>query len=253
MSSPVVSFDLDGVLIRNPFATCVVPRFLAHLRSTRAAGHPLLDAHALDAMLDEEWSARQRAGRWVAGYDWDDIYRTVAERLGATEPPPVAGWVQACCASPGSIALLSGARDALRLLTDADVHLVVVTNGFAIYQEPVLEALGILPSFREVRAPDRTGVAKPDPAVFTGLDTLIAHIGDMPSHDVLAARRAGVRSILVGTAAPGNEDPYAGLYGPVDPAEVRPNAVAENPLQAARIALAWTTSERRSLDGTTDH
>src|SRR5690606_32251345 len=134
-SRPSVGFDLDGVLIRNPFETCVVPRLAALLKAT--PGLKDLGEHeatrAVRQRVSGGWQRRMGAGDLVGAYDWDAIYREVAVELGG-EPElaggiDVARWVRECCGEDGHIAALPGAREALEGLAELGARLVVVTNG----------------------------------------------------------------------------------------------------------------------------
>jgi len=195
-----VGFDLDGVLMRNPFETCVVPRLAALLAATR--GLAGLDeeeaARAVRRRVSGGWQRRMLEGDLVSAYDWDAIYREVARELGGA--PELAGdidvatWVVECCGQDGHIAALPGAEAALAGLKTQGARLVVVTNGFAAYQEPVLAALGLLPYFSAVVTPERAGAAKPQRRIFEAAGDLDLFVGDTLVHDVLGARGAGVAS-----------------------------------------------------------
>lgn len=263
MPRPLVSFDLDGVLIQNPFRDCVVPRLREAVRSAPALR--TLPPDEADRRMANEvrraWSELQRAGEWVRGYDWDHVYGLAAERLGVPDAlPPVGPLVEACCAAREGIHLFEGAAEGLALLADADVRMVAVTNNFSTVQAPVLDALGVLDRFEAVLGPDVLGTAKPDPAVFADLGAVAAHVGDTLSTDVAAARQAGVRSVWIARGeerradlarrprpdlkahewrAAWEEDPYRGLYPDLPPESGRADGVALTPLGAARLILAW--------------
>jgi len=201
---PVVSFDLDGVLIQNPFKLGVGPHLRAHVR----AGVELrgLDQEEADRRIHDAVStavaARMNRGDLVAAYDWDVIFGEVAQGFGADPVPDVAGLVHHYCAVPDTIWLLDRASETLAALHAAGFGLVATTNGFSRYQQPVLEALGIADRFERVLAPDTTGFAKPDPGILAGVAGLVAHVGDMLYHDVLVARRLGVTAVWVTDALP---------------------------------------------------
>ncbi len=198
-----VSFDLDGVLMQNPFLRGVFPHARRHMRSS-ARLRDLAPAEA-DALVDqavrEAWSERMLAGEFVDAYDWDAIYRDVSDAFGVPPVGDVAELVARYCREPGVITLLPGAEEALHLLRKAGHRLIAITNGHYAYQWPVLEALGIAHSFDEVLTPDRVGYAKPDPRVFERAGSTV-HVGDTLLHDVLGPRLAGVTSIWVHAGLP---------------------------------------------------
>lgn len=201
---PVVSFDLDGVLIQNPFKRGVGPHLRAHVRAGAALRD--LDQEEADRRIHDAVSAavavRMNRGDLAAAYDWDVIFSEVARGFGADPVPDVAGLVRHYCAVPETIWLLDRAGPTLAALAEAGFGLVATTNGFQRYQLPVLEALGIADRFERVLAPDTTGFAKPDPRILAGVPELVAHVGDMLYHDVLVARRLGVTAVWVTDALP---------------------------------------------------
>lgn len=263
MPARLVSFDLDGVLIQNPFRECVLPRLRDIVRaapSLRELPQDEADRRMAQA-VGRVWRKLQRQGEWVLGYDWDHVYGLAAADLGVPELPAVVPIVEACCADGEGFHLLPHASEALDLLADEGLRMVAITNNFAAVQAPVLRALGIAHRFDAVLGPDVLGTAKPDPAVFHGLGEVVAHVGDTLSTDVAAARRAGVRSIWIVRGedrraalshggrstlsrdewrSAWSEDPYADLYPPLDPALRSADAATLTALDAARLALHWT-------------
>ncbi len=203
-----VGFDLDGVLMRNPFETCVLPRLAQLLGSTRGlrglAGEAAV--RAVREKVGGGWQRRMEAGDLVGAYDWDAIYRQAAGELGGgsalAAEIDVARWVEDCCGQDGHVAALPGARQALEGLRDLGTRLVVVSNGFATYQEPVLDAIGLLPYFDAVVTPERAGAAKPQRRIFEAAGPLDLFVGDTLVHDVLGARGAGVTAAWLPSRLP---------------------------------------------------
>jgi putative hydrolase of the HAD superfamily len=197
VSEPVISFDLDGVLMQNPFREGVEPRVRELVRGAPALRE--LAAHDADqritAAIRAEVARRMAAGDLVGAYDWDATYATVSRAFGGPSIPDVAGLVEEACRAGGMIYLLPGAREGLELLRDAGLRLVALTNGYRAFQWPVLEALGISGLFEDLVSPERTGYAKPDPRLFLAVEGLTAHVGDTLVHDVLGANQAGVASV----------------------------------------------------------
>lgn len=199
-----IGFDLDGVLIRNPFARGVDP----HVRRLMATGPKLAglspeDARKrIDGAVVAEVVARSAAGRSRDAFDWDDIYGLVSASFGGPKLPDIAGLVRHYSAVPGMIALLPGARAALDELVAAGHELVVVTNGFERYQLPVLEVLGIDTCFAGFFSPDRTGYAKPEAGMFEAAGPLDVFVGDTLLHDVYGANAAGVPAVWVSPTLP---------------------------------------------------
>src|SRR5690606_8491327 len=140
--TPAYGFDLDGVLMVNPFDTCVVPRLEALVSgSPTLAGLSATDASKrVRQAIGRGWRRRMATGDLAAAYDWDGIYREVATELAVATSAlsiDVARWVEECCMEGEHIRALPGAGEMLSTLLAAGARLVVISNGFARYQEPV--------------------------------------------------------------------------------------------------------------------
>jgi len=220
----LVTFDLDGVLMQNPFRQGVFPhvaRALEPYVSAIAARETGVDPKrlVLRLIIDE---ARQRLldGHMVEAYDWDDIVARVAaglaSRAGAFGALPgvprfdIAALVRHYCTVPGMIARLEGAYEALDTLRSAGCMLAVVTNGYLKYQAPVLEALGLFGFFSAIITPEQVGAAKPKPGIFhkawagcTEGQNPPVHVGDDIIHDAWGAKMAGGYSIWLRRDIPG--------------------------------------------------
>src|SRR5690606_19699282 len=211
------------------------------------------------------WQQRMATGDLAAAYDWDAIYRQAAAELGAhgaAQAIDVGLWVRECCAEGGYIEALPGAAEMLGRLAAAGARLVVISNGYAPYQEPVLEQLGLLEHFDEVVTPDRVGYAKPDPRIFEAAGRLDAFVGDTLVHDVLGARQAGIAAVWVQPSlsadlaalspleralSPDLEallhasltaSPHSSFHPEADSASCRPSAVVRSMSEVADLLLA---------------
>lgn len=194
---PLVGFDLDGVIMQNPFEKGVEPRMLAHLRlSPELRGlHPEEADRRARTALREEWDRLAAAGEWVAAYDWDGVYNAVSRRFGGEPSPDVAAMVEELSGIEGMVRLLPGARTGLDRLDEAGYRVVAITNGYHAYQWPVLRALGVADAFERIISPEAVGYAKPDPRLFASVPGLQAHVGDSLVWDVLGANMAEIVSV----------------------------------------------------------
>jgi FMN phosphatase YigB (HAD superfamily) len=201
---PVISFDLDGVVMQNAWNDGIEPRILEHLRNSPA----LLDLHPDEAdrrgraAIRGEWDRLATAGEWVALYDWDSIYTSVSRSMGGEPAPDVAGLVEYFCGVEGMVRLLPGARTGLERLRDDGFSIVAITNGYHKYQWPVLTALGVAEYFERVITPDTAGYAKPDARLFASVPGLRAHVGDSLVWDILGANQAGVIAVWLDEELP---------------------------------------------------
>jgi len=96
-----------------------------------------------------------------------------------------------------------GAEDALDRLRAAGVGLVLVSNAAADLPE-FLGGLGLARRFDHLVVSGIVGIEKPDPGIFrealrvSGADPAsVIHVGDLYEIDVVGARSAGVRAVLV--------------------------------------------------------
>ncbi|HWI50693.1 MAG TPA: HAD family hydrolase [Symbiobacteriaceae bacterium] len=227
----LISFDLDGVLQRNPFQGSRPDGVFGHIKRELAAyvqsANPESDALEL---VYREHHDRMYGNRMVACFDWDDIVATVAARLGAPFKLDVGALVDRYAVDPTLCYLYPGAAECLQTLTDAGYTLVTTTNGYKRYQEPVLRQLGILHFFRAMISPEMAGAAKPETGIFRAAEAYGApriHIGDTLPHDVAGAKRAGWQVIyIVQPGAPGFT-------------ELPPALTAMAPMDRPAQALEW--------------
>lgn len=203
-AGPLLGFDLDGVVMQNPFEKGVEPRILEHLRGSRdLRSLPPEEAdRRAKAALRDAWGRRAAAGEWVACYDWDGIYAEVSAGFGGAPAPDVAALVEEFCGIEGMVHLLPGAKAGLDRLRREGFRVVAITNGYYAYQWPVLRALGIAEDFERVVSPEAAGYAKPDPRLFASVQGLLAHVGDSLVWDVLGANGAGLLSVWLDATLP---------------------------------------------------
>lgn len=196
----LITFDLDEVLIQNPFGSGVFP----HVRQVVSEQSGADPADVRKAILQEA-RQRQLRGDAVAAYDWDDIVRHVSDGFGVGWTESIAQVVERHCVEP-HIGLHPGAREILAELQAAGHTLRALTNGFHKYQYPVLRALGIADFFERIVTPDQAGAAKPNPAFFEAAraDAQLPHIhiGDHAIHDVWGANRVGAVSVWINPRLP---------------------------------------------------
>jgi putative hydrolase of the HAD superfamily len=211
MPTAAIGFDLDGVIMHGPWLRAVRPRVWSHL--TAAPGMSHLAAEERERRVTEAvlraHLRRLENRELVEAWDWDAIYAEVCQQFGGEQLPRLAGIVRECCLLQDTIALLPGARSGLERIRAAGLRSVAISNGYHAYQWPVLEALGIADLFDRVVTPDQAGYAKPDPRIFHVVPGLIAHVGDIPLHDVLGANLAGLRSVWIQPDLPAAFRSYA--------------------------------------------
>lgn len=261
-----IGFDLDGVLIRNPFASCVIPR----LQGLLAGPNGFEAGNGADVVLQrigQAWRGRMATGDLASAYDWDGMYREVARDLGADETLQqsidVASWVRDCCGQQGHIEALPGAPELLAELSLAGHRLVVISNGYSAYQRPVLAALDLLDFFDDMITPELVGFAKPDKRIFDAAGPLDIFVGDTLVHDVLGAKAAGVATVWVASQLPDQlalldpleraadsgltsvideslrASPHSHFHPEASSKSCRPDAVVTGMVEAAGLLHGW--------------
>jgi len=199
----VVSFDLDGVLERNPLLSNRSEGVFGHISRQLEPYMPQDGndpARAAMRLILEEHTTRLHQGRMVPAHDWDDIIRTVATQVGCRDSFDVAALIAEYCERPGLAYLYPGARECLEATAAAGHTLVSITNGLRLYQEPVMRKLGIFELFRTVITPDAVGTAKPFAPIFRAAEAYGSphiHVGDTLPHDIAGAKRAGWSAIYI--------------------------------------------------------
>ena len=95
------------------------------------------------------------------------------------------------------------AEPTLRSLSESGLRLVVVSNWDCSLRE-VLERCGLAHLLDGAVSSAEAGARKPDPAIFAPALELagcapaeVLHVGDTPEEDLVAARAAGIRALLI--------------------------------------------------------
>lgn len=206
-------FDAGNTLIRMDFAA--IAGALAGL------GAPVEP----ERLERAEWRARVRLDADLLARPESTESAGVAERYltyvleeaGLREPRVVAGllaWRRAFNAPLGLwTAPAPRAAEAVRLARQAGLRTGVISNSDGTVRR-ILERLGLAADLDFVLDSREVGVEKPDPRIFAlaleraGVRAAeAAYVGDLYSVDVLGARRAGLRAVLL--------DP-GGCWGPRD-------------------------------------
>lgn len=247
----LVSFDLDGVLQKNPFRYREEDGVYAHIRRTLAPYvapgmnlDPRAEREAVQYRIDREHFRRLEGGDMVGAHDWDAIVAAVAHQLGYPGVISVRELVEHYCQVDSLISLYDGTAACLDAVRARGYTVVALTNGFEIYQAPVLRKLGVLDRFEAMVAPDNCGYGKPQKGIFDAAlrygSAPSVHIGDVLAHDIAGARRAGWKAIWIDRSVPEE-------YHHLPPWE-RPQAAMEYLQQEFGRQRAWHGHPPATLD-----
>ena len=194
-----LSFDLDGTLVTNAFTSHVMPDIAARLGM---ADRPDEVRSALMARHERMLAD----GRTVAAYDWQTHVDDLAEEVGGRPGTVDVAELAARHNTADRVTVIHpGTGEILTALRADGWRIAVITNGFRVFQEPVLAVSGLREVVDEVVTTDDVGHAKPHRAIFgavfagAGPDV---HVGDRIEHDVMGACDAGARSVLLRGDAP---------------------------------------------------
>ncbi|WP_161605993.1 HAD family hydrolase [Microlunatus speluncae] len=208
----VISFDLDGTLINGPFA-----RVLTDL------SEELARRHQADGVKREIIRRHERllGTDLLAAYDWQSIVSDYLDELGLVAPFDLLERLDQYAVEGATTILHDGTADLLGALRSAGWRVLVLTNGWRRYQEPVLRRSGLLAAIDGIVTSDDVGEAKPAESIFAAARagaTDYVHVGDRIDHDVIGGNAAGARTVLLRPDIP------------ADPAEL--------PAYLARLATA---------------
>lgn len=192
------SFDLDGVLIENPFIKGVFPEIEDILsKQYFAINNKKITKEKIREHIIEEYKNRLNSNFSYRSYNWDEIIQTVANQIGCAGGIDVVKLVKKYCRRP-YIKVYSDVYDILEWLRSKGHQLVVITNGFYRYQFPVLNKLKLDFYFDKIITPETTRAIKPEKKIFMEAgsgDDIWYHIGDSLVQDIFGANRIGARSI----------------------------------------------------------
>ncbi|MBA4492896.1 HAD family hydrolase [Paenactinomyces guangxiensis] len=190
----LVSFDLDYTLMKNPFRQYVFPELNDLLQPS--------GEKTVRQWLNEEHTQRLGQGQFASAYDWDNMLQTVGQQQKWACQVSIKELVQKH-AVPGKVWLFSDVLPTLQQLKQRDIPMVVATNGFACYQRPVTDCLGITPYFQAFYTPEEIQLAKPQPEFFQfGCRRKLIHVGDRLDQDILGANLAGAVSVWINREFP---------------------------------------------------
>ncbi|MFN2362939.1 MAG: HAD family hydrolase [Halarsenatibacteraceae bacterium] len=195
----IVSFDLDGVLMENPFITGIFPYIKKELKNQYQNHHnQSIKEDLIWENIKFEFSRRIKANLYNA-YDWDDIIQTVADDLKVPGEIDITKLNNKYFKKP-YIHLYKNGKNLLDKLIKSDITLFVVTNGYYKYQFPVMKALGIEGYFKEIITADKRKSVKPESKIFSSelkeSDNWF-HIGDSLLMDIYGANKLSATTILV--------------------------------------------------------
>jgi len=190
----VVFIDLDATIIRGPFESAVFPVLFVELAQKSGLAVKEIRRWVIQENLDRQQDANCPA---IRAMDWDDIFDTVAARLGVKLEAKAVD-IASSHAGPPYAVVLDHADQVLNQLASPHRAIVAATKGLRKYQLPVLDALGLTPLFTDILTPDVSNALKRDPAFYgqwPASTRLQISVGDHYEDDVAPPRRFGFKVV----------------------------------------------------------
>lgn len=223
-TAPTISFDLDGTLLNGPFG-----RVIADLEDDlerRGLGHrgDVLRRHT--ALLGSDV---------MAAYDWQQIVAEQLAAAGTTAPFDLLERLEEYAAAGRTRLLHDRTPELLTALRSAGWRVLILTNGWRRYQEPILHYAGLLAVIDGLITSDDIGEPKPSARMFAaarGFADRYIHVGDRLDHDIIGANAVGATTVLLRTDVPA--DDHAGY---LDDLARRQQVPADQPADLIRPDL----------------
>ena len=204
----LITFDLDGVLMENPFSKGVFPEIKEILykqyNKQIISKNKNKSEEEIKSLIWQNILAEYKkysAKNFYKAYDWDMIVKNVIDKLNLKVNIDVAFLVEKYCHNP-YIKRYTDGVNLLKKLNNQNYKLKVVTNGYYKYQYPVLNNLELSPYFSEIVTCDKAESAKPEKEIFLkALEKYNSknwiHIGDSVLMDVYGTNKLKGNSVLI--------------------------------------------------------
>ncbi len=211
----LITFDLDGVLMENPFSKGVFPEIKDILyrqyNKQIVSKDKNKSEEEIKTLIWQNIFAEYKkysAENSYKAYDWDMIVENVIDNFALKADIDVAFLVEKYCHAPYIKSYTDGVN-LLKKLNNQNYKLKVVTNGYYKYQYPVLKNLELSHYFSEIVTCDKAKSAKPEKEIFLKAvkkynSKKWIHIGDSILMDVYGTNKLEGKSIFIDRDLPEN-------------------------------------------------
>ncbi|SDS24760.1 HAD family hydrolase [Microlunatus soli] len=197
-TAQTISFDLDGTLINGPFGRVITDLEDDLIDRGIEARGAILRRHT--ALLDSDV---------MASYDWQQIVADELAEADTSAPFDLFERLEEYAAAGRTTLLHDRTPQLLSRLRSAGWRVLVLTNGWRPYQEPILRHAGLLELIDGLITSDDVGEPKPSARMFAaarGTAERYVHVGDRLDHDIAGGNAVGARTVLLRTDAPETAD-----------------------------------------------
>jgi putative hydrolase of the HAD superfamily len=217
----VIFIDLDGTIMKFPFKRKVLPYVFKELsKKTKISPTKIRSIMTEEEYMREKSLSDKR-------YNWDDIVKDIAKRLGTSWSLDLGKLAEEMTLSHSYV--YSRAKQTLKTLKKKGYVLCAATNGFYKYQNPIMEKLDLKKYFDYVLTPDTTYYYKNEIEYFRPFiskEKQSVMVGDEYVYDVYYPKRFGLKAILL--RSPQNYKWNTEAAAPADSDEVKPDAVIKD-------------------------
>ena len=196
----ILFIDLDGTMVKHPFEIEIMSTVYEKISEEKG-----IDGHRVKQIIRDEEHMRVKAGRFDR-YDFDDIVRTVAKRLGIQWNIDLSEKIRS--ADIPSTLLYPHVKETLEELKKKKYTMYLATNGLYRYQNPILEKLDLKKYFDDVITPDKVGCHKDSfgyfkKYLFDGFPAIM--IGDEYISDIYYPKKFGLKTVWIRRPGTANE------------------------------------------------
>jgi len=217
-NAAVIFIDLDGTIMKFPFKRKVLSFVIKKLSEETK-----MSTMKIRNIITEEEQRRERSLS-DKRYDWDDMVKGIARRLGTNWSLDLGKLAEESALSIGY--LYPHVKQTLRTLKKRGYVLYAATNGFYRYQNPIIEKLDLKKYFDCVLTPDTTHYYKNEIEYFKPFISKEAQsvmVGDEYVYDVYYPKKFGLKTIMLCRTQNYKWNTEADM--PLDVETVKPDAV----------------------------
>src|SRR3972149_2905072 len=190
----VVFVDLDYTIMRSAIETVVTPVVEGEI--AQKTGKTITE---LDQLITAELARRHGDPSLpvTVKMDWDDIFRTIADKLGIQLQSSPSQAIQAYIGTP-QMSLYEGVCEVLHELSTPERAVIVATDGLCKFQIPILQGFDLISHFNEVLTPDSSNALKKAIEFYgdwPSKTNLQIMVGDRYKDDIAPAKKFGFKAI----------------------------------------------------------